>query len=90
MLAASETATEELRDEVFRLKAELNGLRAVEEVRRAVTLCPRLLRDRAHPCHICTGTGLIPATSAPGLGSPLPRLHRDWARPSYVCTGTRW
>ena len=31
----------------------------------------------AHPCHICAGTGLIPATSAPGLGSPLPHLHRD-------------
>ena len=26
----------------------------------------------AHPCHICAGTGLDPATSAPGLGSPLP------------------
>ena len=29
------------------------------------------------PCHICTGTGLAPATSAPGLGSPLPHLHWD-------------
>ena len=29
---------------------------------------------------ICTETGLTPATSAPGLGSPLPHLHRDWAR----------
>ncbi len=77
MLAASETATEELRDEVFRLKAELNGLRAVEEVRTVVTLCPRLRHDRAHPCHICTGTGLTPPTSAPGLGSPLLCLHRD-------------
>ena len=27
---------------------------------------PHLYRDWAHPCHICTGTGLIPATSAPG------------------------
>ena len=28
-------------------------------------------------CHICAGTGLTPATSAPGLGSPLqPRLWR--------------
>ena len=25
-------------------------------------------RDWAHRCHICTGTGLTPATSAPGLG----------------------
>jgi hypothetical protein len=33
------------------------------------------------PCHICTGTGPTPATSAGGLGSPLPHMHRDWARP---------
>ena len=29
--------------------------------------------------HICAGTGLTPATSALGLGSPLPHLHREWA-----------
>ena len=40
----------------------------------------------AHPSHICTGTGLAPATSAPGPGSPLPHLHRDGAHPSH--TGT--
>ena len=28
--------------------------------------------------HICAGTGLNQATSAPGLGSPLPHLRRDW------------
>ena len=39
-------------------------------------------------CHICAGTGLTPATSAPGLGSPLPRLHRDWAHPAHIGTGT--
>ena len=39
----------------------------------------------AHPRHICTGTGLAPATSAPGLpGSPLPHPCRDWARPGYI------
>ena len=28
---------------------------------------------KVHPrCHICTGTELAPATSAPGLGSPVP------------------
>jgi hypothetical protein len=32
--------------------------------------------DWAHPCHICTDTGLTPATSAPGLGS------------CHVCTRT--
>jgi hypothetical protein len=42
---------------------------------------PRLHQEWARPCHlcapchICTGTGLIPATSAPGLGPPLP--HRQ-------------
>jgi len=49
---------------------------------------PHVHRDRARPCHICTGTGLAPATSAPGLGSPLPHLRRDWARPCHICTGT--
>ncbi len=38
--------------------------------------------------HVSTGTGLAPATSAPGLGSPMPDLHRDWARPGHICTGT--
>jgi hypothetical protein len=30
---------------------------------------PHLRRDWAHPRHICAGTGLTRATSAPGLGS---------------------
>ena len=49
---------------------------------------PHPHRNWAHPCHIRTGTGPTPATSAPGLGSPLtsapglgpyprPHLHRD-------------
>jgi hypothetical protein len=41
------------------------------------------------PRHICTGTRLAPATSAPGLGSPPPHLHPDLARPRHICTGTR-
>jgi hypothetical protein len=57
---------------------------------------PRLLRDWAHRCHICTGTGLtLPhlhlnnaCKSAPGLGAPLPRLRTGWAHPSPICTGT--
>ena len=44
--------------------------------------------DWAHPCHVCTETGLTPATAALGLGSPLPQLHRDWAHPRHICTGT--
>ena len=39
---------------------------------------PHLRRDRAHPAHICTGTGLTLPTSAPGPGSP----------PCHVCTRT--
>ncbi len=49
---------------------------------------PHLHRDWARLSHICTGTGLTPPTSAPGLGSPLPHLHRDRAHPSHICTGT--
>jgi hypothetical protein len=40
---------------------------------------PHLRRDWAHPCHICTATGLTPPTSAPGLGVPAescPTVHR--------------
>ena len=42
---------------------------------------PHLRRGWARPCHICTGTGLTPPTSALGLGSPRPHLHRGWAHP---------
>ena len=38
------------------------------------------------PCHICAGTRLSPATSAPGPGPPLPHRRRD--HPSHICTGT--
>jgi hypothetical protein len=38
---------------------------------------PHLRRDWAHPAHICAGTGITPATSAPGLGSPPPHLRWD-------------
>jgi hypothetical protein len=49
---------------------------------------PHLHQDWARRCHICTGTGLVAATSAPGPGSPLPHRHRDWARRCHICTGT--
>jgi hypothetical protein len=52
---------------------------------------PQLHHDGAHRAHICVlraGTGLTPATSAPGLGSPRPQLHRDRGRPCYICAGT--
>jgi hypothetical protein len=60
---------------------------AAEKVRPCASQLPHLHRGWAHPCHICTGAGLTPATSAPGLGSPLPHLHRDWAHPCHICTG---
>ena len=69
-------------------------------------ICAGTLLTPAHICtgwarrrRIGTGTGCIPATSAPGLGSPpplstagpgLPRphAHRDWAHPCHISTGT--
>jgi hypothetical protein len=50
---------------------------------------PHLRRDWAHPCHICAGTRLTRATSAPGLGSPRPHLPQDWADPRHICAGTK-
>ena len=39
--------------------------------------------QRSPAAIICTGTGLAPPTSAPGLGAPLAHLHRDRAN----CSG---
>ena len=45
--------------------------RALEFAQVGASRCrPHLRRDWARPCHICAGTGLAPATSAPGLSSP--------------------
>ena len=43
----------------------------------------------AHVGHICTRTGLTPATSAPGLGTPLHHLLQDSAHSCHICNGTR-
>ena len=40
-------------------------------------------RDWAHPSHIYAGTGLTPATSAPGLAHPS-----HICAPCHICTGT--
>jgi hypothetical protein len=77
------------------------GIRCARRSAHATALCCRGVRTLRPPpdedinfadtemvCHICTGTGLTPATSAPGLGSPLPHLHRDWAHPGHICTAT--
>ena len=53
---------------------------AATSVHRDCAHRPHLHRDCAHPARICTGTGLTPATSAPGPRSPLPHLHRDSPR----------
>jgi hypothetical protein len=41
--------------------------------------CTQPMSHAFWPCRICAGTGLTPATSAPGLGSPLPHRHQGWA-----------
>ncbi len=48
---------------------------------------PHLLRDWAHPCHICSGTGLAPPTSAPGLGPPLPTFAPGLGLPLRTQSG---
>jgi hypothetical protein len=65
-----------------------HSLRCVSPSLRTLCLAafaPGFGRDWAHPCHICTGTGLASATPAQGLGSPQPHLRRDWAHPSHIC-----
>jgi hypothetical protein len=52
------------------------------------TRCVRVACRGAHPSHICPRTRLGPATSAPGLGSPLTHLHRDWPQPLQHLHGT--
>jgi hypothetical protein len=64
------------------------------------TLADLLWGDWAHPCHICTGTGRTPATSALGLGSPQPTCAqgldmicghsctKTGLAPVHICIGT--
>ena len=44
--------------------------------------CPCLHRDWARPSHICTGNGLTPPASAPGLGSPCHLCIRTGLTPA--------
>ena len=44
------------------------------------SLVPHLRRDWAHRRHICAGTGLLRATSAPGLGMHCRTLDSDMSR----------
>ena len=80
--ATGDVLTEERLRAVFNeIDADCGGTLDMEEIANAFRrACPSHIFHR-DPAHCCTGTGLTPATSAPGLGSPLPHLHRDWARP---------
>ena len=74
----------------------LHGAKAagadVRNERRIPRRCPRRRRVPS-PAHICAGTGLTPATSAPGLGSPRPHLRQvcagTWPTPAHIRTGDR-
>ena len=46
------------------------------------------VRTGLNPATSAPGLGSPHATSAPGLGSPLPHPHRDWAHPSHVCSAS--
>jgi hypothetical protein len=59
-------------DAALRVARRKEAMRSAAVPQGLGHVLPHLHRDCAHPCHICTGTGLTPATSALGLGSPLP------------------
>jgi hypothetical protein len=63
---------------IVSLAAATSACRAHVEVRSTPDRppLPHLHRDSAHPCLICTRTGLTPPISPPGMGS-----SRDWAHP---------
>ncbi len=69
------------------LNAQLQTEAALTQrlARAEQALQPYLHWDWAHPCHICAGTGLIPATSAPRLGWRAQSRHCSH---SHICTGT--
>jgi hypothetical protein len=60
-------------------RAEPVGALAVGQLFRGGPSFPRLHRDWARPCHICTGTGLAPATSPrTGLAPPTASTAVPW------------
>ena len=48
----------------------------------AIGTSGRVPHQRSRVAFTSCESGLTPATSVPGLGSPLPHLHRDWAGPA--------
>ena len=82
MLHAAQRAAD-LSDSVV-LEPEVNQRRVLRE---HLPELQRALQSTGTTAHICAGTGLTPATSALGLGSPLPHLQRDWAHPCHICNG---
>jgi hypothetical protein len=80
------------------LQSSASQLAAVCDANRARAPWGGRICSRPPPSHL-TETGLTPATSAPGLGSPLPHLQRDWgstlprlsrgwAYPCHICIRT--
>jgi hypothetical protein len=68
------------------LPPSLGALLRLEHLDAADNCLTALPVSRRHLRHICAGTGLTPATSAPGLGSPPPHLRRDWTHSGHICT----
>jgi hypothetical protein len=73
--------------------AACNMQRAKRNVQQHIVRRAARCRLGAAATHawICAGTGLAPATSAPGLGSPLPHLSRYMRAVPLIyllCTGT--
>ena len=61
------------------------SLDELELYMREMSRSERQSREQACPSHICTGTGLTPPTSAPGLGSPLQTPQRARLQQAHHC-----
>jgi hypothetical protein len=77
----SSTRSASVRRQAMAQSAEAFRPDALKDWREFQASLPHLHWDWARPCHICTGAGLAPATSAPGLGSPLPHLRPATSAP---------
>jgi hypothetical protein len=61
--------------EISKLMQECTFKPKITAKARAVGASPSAQRGTSPRCHVCTGTGLTAATSAPGLDATLPHLH---------------
>jgi hypothetical protein len=83
-----------------RVQADIQKIRELDEANRQLEeakqvtqgtwqqMHPNFTGDVSHFAVCGKGQTSVPATSAPGLGSPLPHPHRDGAHPCHICTGT--